>query len=163
MSQRIVIFCDVHQSRDEDVPGKSYDLALRPNAGTFTFATVDLCDACAKPLLDVFGEMVEVGREFDGNPLELRPGKAKSSPVGRPAKSTTCPACGHAFGSRGSLRAHARDVHGKTVAELEQGDAADVHTCPHCGGVYERSQGLAAHVRAAHPTEFADAKARAGD
>ena len=154
MSQRIVIFCDVHQARDEDVPGKSYDLALRPVAGSFTFATVDLCDACAKPLLDVFAEMVEAGREFVG---EVSTGKA----LGRPPKPKTCPVCSQEFANRGSVSAHVRNVHGTSLSEIE--GRSDGLPCPHCDQRLAKPQGLAAHIRAIHPAEYATAKASSGD
>ena len=156
MSQRIVIFCDVHQSRDEDVPGKSYDLALRPNAEGFTFATVDLCDTCAKPLLDVFGELVEVGREFNGEPSEV----LKTSKRGRPGKSKRCPICGDNFASRGSMRTHVSSVHGQSISKIE--GSSDGLACPHCRREFAKPQGLTAHIRTTHPTEYAKAKARAG-
>jgi len=158
MSQRIVIFCDAHQARDEDVPGKSYDVALRPVAGMFEFVTVDLCDSCAKPLLDVFAEASELGRVFEGDV----PGGVSTKRQRRPPKTTSCPVCGHAFAHRGSLRQHTRTVHGKSINELED-STMDVFTCPHCEGKYERPQGLSAHIRSAHPAEYAKArKAKAG-
>jgi uncharacterized C2H2 Zn-finger protein len=149
MSQRIVVVCDVHQSRDEDAPGRPYDLMLREPGGTFRMLTVDLCEVCAKPVLDVFADVVEVGREFDG---ELPRG-------GKPP--TPCPVCGKQYANRGSLRSHVERVHGESVTSAT--GQSEGLACPHCERTFARSQGLAAHVRSMHPQEFADAKARSGD
>lgn len=152
MSQRIVVFCDVHQARDEDVSGKSYDLALRSAGGSFAFATVDLCEVCAKPLLDVFTELVEVGREFeDAIPRPLKPKNRRGGRQSIPhtVDNRTCDVCGFISASREGMLSHERANHPRMD---------NPYPCEFCEFSSKAGQGLAAHVRSRHPSEWAKSR-----
>lgn len=146
MSQRIVTFCDAHQSRDEDVPGVRYDFALRSNGDRFVFVTVDLCKDCAKPLADLAAELTEVGREFDGEVpgAKTYTGRKRGpKPLPETEENRTCPDCGFVSASRKASTAHRRTQHGKS--------SGGEFICPDCKDGFVNPQGLAAHRRAAHP------------
>lgn len=87
MAQRIVVDCDVHGARDESAEGTSYDVVVRKAGHSFVFVTVDLCNVCDKPLLDLLTELAEVGRVFDdSSAAELR--AAVSQPRKRAASAS---------------------------------------------------------------------------
>jgi len=144
MSQRIVTLCDAHQSRDEDVPGVPYDFALRSNGGRFTFATVDLCEACAKPLVDVIAELTEVGREFDGEVPGGESGRKRGrTPIPETEENRTCPDCGLISKSRNASMTHRRVRHRESMG--------GPFVCEDCGDGFATPQGRGAHKAAAHP------------
>lgn len=146
MSQRIVTLCDFHQARDEEVYGEPVDLAIRSNGGAFKFLTVDLCESCRKSLDDVFAEVLEHGREFDGDPAKAV--KAKRS--GRPRSSEeerTCSECQHVFSKPSALRLHLKDVHGIGEGVTVQPSEDGKFHCPDCAREFDRPQALGAHRR----------------
>jgi hypothetical protein len=141
MSSRIVVLCDFHQSRDEDVPGQPVDLAIRANGGAFRFLTVDLCDVCRKGLDDVFAEVEEHGREFDGDPAKAvgkRKGRPKSSETER-----TCVECQRVFSQPSDMRKHLKAVHEIQPDSL----SAEEFECEDCGQTFTTPQGRGAHRR----------------
>lgn len=167
MSQRIAVDCDVHGARDETEPGRQYDIALRTSGEPFVFVTVDLCDVCNKPLLDLFDQLREVGREFDGevpgvktraktgkprgpkpipeDPLvEKSAGKNSVAPRATDTvENRTCPDCGFVSTSRKAATTHLRVQHGKS--------AGGEFVCPDCGDGFATPQGRGAHRSHAHP------------
>lgn len=155
MAQRIAIDCDMHQARDEIVPGQPYDLAIRASGGTFRFLTIDLCEQCAKPLAEVFAEVAELGREFQGDVPTTA--KTKRGP-GRPANTgpNACPLCDQTYATRESLGTHLRTQHGTGLTEaFGRAPRASDKTCPVCGKTFT-PQGLASHLRS-HSSDAAHA------
>lgn len=170
MAQRIVTDCDVHAARDETVPGQAVDVAVRTDGGSFRFVTIDLCEACSKPLVDLLVEFVEHGRDFD--PVSKAAfagtatgtGRKRGRPVGtqikeRTEKSQDCPLCGNVYASMSGMRTHLRDIHGKSYADV-MGDAAPFK-CRICADGFTAAQGLSAHLRASHPVEYAEERSHA--
>jgi hypothetical protein len=143
MSQRIVTLCDMHGARDEDQPGSPYDLAIRVGGKRFEFVTVDLCESCAKGLVDVFAEISQVGRPFDGDPTEAVAKRAKHG-VGRRPLETNCPECGHDAPTRSALRSHVTSAHGQTIGELEGSEKSE---CPECHREFAGRAALGSHMR----------------
>lgn len=147
MAQRIAIDCDMHQARDETVPGQPYDLAIRASGGAFRFLTIDLCEQCAKPLAELFAEVTELGREFQGDVPKTA--KTKRGP-GRPARPGphVCSLCDQTYATRESLGTHLRTQHDTgLVASSGRVPRASDKACPVCGKTFT-PQGLASHVRA---------------
>lgn len=164
MSQKIVFLCDMHQARDEEVPGRPYDVAVRAGGGGFRFVTVDLCDVCAKPLADVLADAMEHGRPFNGTPPTPPGSKAsgarkRPSPVAdrvtrAPDGRVVCPVCGDPFKNVDSLQVHVRASHDMTLREaLEAGPEvapAPALDCPVCGRSFDTTRGLGQHRQKAH-------------
>lgn len=142
MAQTILTLCDMHLDRGEEVPATSYDCAVRRQGDVFHFVTVDLCDACAKPLSDLWTELQEQGREFDdASAAVLTAGKRRKMDA-----PMDCPVCGKTYSSKGSMRSHVANVHGKTLSEIEGKTGKEV-TCDECGQTYAGNQGLSSHQR----------------
>jgi hypothetical protein len=141
MSQRIVVMCDVHQARDEDAPGRPYEVAV----GGRTIV-VDLCDACAKPLVDLFGELLEVGRE-ESAPARRgrRPAPPTATATGAAGAGEVCPICHRRYQHRGSLRSHLRGVHDTTYATAT--GTATEFVCAVCGDAFSSAAALGVHTK----------------
>lgn len=160
MAQRIVTDCDVHGTRDESVPAETFDLVVRRQGEGFRFLTVDLCETCAKPLTDLWVELADKGRSFDGSAaagLHAAAGSAirkRPNPLATPTRPRSdsaelkCPACDRDFKNRGTLQKHCRQHHGKRLAEL-LGESL-THVCPDCGKAFAKAQGLGAHRAKSH-------------
>jgi len=169
MSQKIVTLCDIHQQRDEEVPGRPFDVVARVDGGGFRFVTIDLCESCAKPLVDMVDGFAELGREYTG--AVPRPPKRRSRatsvarasrpdagtrgplPVEYPIEETddgrvVCPTCGTTAANKSSLRSHLRNRHGQTMSAAygREDDAAFV--CPVCADRFDGATGLSSHIRA---------------
>lgn len=153
----IVVKCDLHQLRDEDVPGTQYDFAVRHEGEPFTFVTIDLCESCGKQVTELTAELVEAGRPFEGDAKAVTAAQhVNRKAAGRPLLSPVCPVCQTEFMNRPSMRQHCRSQHGMTVAQAE-GRAEPLQACPDCGQEFEGRAALASHRRVhAHPTTDPD-------
>lgn len=150
MAQVISVICDGSIHEGQEVPGRAYSLGVQvPGGSPWEWVAIDLCDDCAKPLLDLTTELVDLGRP-GGRPAEGSP--SSTGPV-------TCSICGGIHKNRASLGAHYRTQHGKTLGEVEGGPATKDGpragtqvplTCPECGGTYRGPQGLGSHRARTH-------------
>lgn len=146
MSQRIAIDCDIHLLRDETVPGQPLDVAIRVPGGAFRAFTIDVCEACAKPLQDVFAEVAEAGRPFDGD-LAKAIGSQKTAGRKPNPGDHVCPHCGRTYATRESLGTHLRGQHNSGLTqEFGMNPRPDDKECPECGQKFT-PQGLASHLR----------------
>lgn len=166
MAQEIVIktWCDSHATKDEHEPATQYDVVIRRLGDPFAFVSVDLCEACAKPLGDLLGELVEVGRPFDAATLaQVQAGASKPARKAAAARVVhtsgaqpltagkyQCPACEHAYTTKGILQKHVREAHGTTLGEL-LGESLDFPCeVDGCERAFTTIQGLAVHQNRIH-------------
>lgn len=123
-------WCDIHLAeKDEQVPGEQYTLTMAMNGGRPQTLTVDLCADCTGPLegaqelLSAYGRKPQDGAA-QGTTRSKRAKPTKASAEAQPdadaaAAGLVCPECGHTSTSRKGLAHHARNMHGKPLAELE--------------------------------------------
>ena len=136
-------WCDRHLTdTDEEVPGD----AMPPWADGLA---VDLCPECAAPVLAA-RELAEhygaIGKRTPEVVKGRRPlvpsSRADAQPV---AGGLACPDCGAKLSNRQSLGSHARNIHGKSLGELE-GKPLN-YVCPTCQQGFTTPQGVAVHAR----------------
>lgn len=165
MAKVIVAWCDPHMADDEQVPGKSFQIALDGQKPV----EVDLCEQHEKefltPLLLLLGEV--------GQPVVEPTAKVK-------VKRFTCPECQKGLSSRDSFGKHLRNQHGKGLGEIEEVTASQegvapasapevtdagprplAFPCPSCERSFETPQGRGAHRSSTHGYVSPSAPARA--
>lgn len=149
MAQVLILYCDQHQTLDENVEAMAWELTITPPGEKAVGFDVDLCPDCSKPLR----ELIE---HFDDIARKVKPGKAPAA-NGQAAEPDDadvhrCPIgdCGHPAPTRSALGAHARSTHGLTLSQL-LGETPQF-VCLVCEDkpTYSKGQGFAAHRRAAH-------------
>ena len=133
-------WCDFHLTEhDEEVEASHF---------TWDELEVDLCPECAAPLAAAQLMFEKYGSK---GPRTMAP------PGSKALGSYPCPApgCGSVLVNRPSLGAHARQMHGVTLGELEGKPIA--HTCEECGRGFTTLQGIRLHLRK-HRREAASRK-----
>lgn len=135
-------WCDRHLTdKDEEVPASPMPEMQGWN--------LDLCSDCSAPLLESLALYERYGAkgkrtpQMTTRPVPKRPDKGAEGPFPCPAEG-----CGSVLANRDSLGSHVRQIHGKSVGELE-GQPLD-HQCPDCDRAFTTAVGLSGHVRAAH-------------
>lgn len=142
--------CDFCQADGIERPDAT-SLTVSLNGDTYE---IDVCPEHGAPLQALSETLAEHGRKIPtragrgGEPGRM-PGTrrgshaslAESDPDGR----FPCPACSKSFATRGSLLAHTRGVHSKTLAEL-LGEPVPF-ACDECSKRFPNKQGLAVHKR----------------
>lgn len=117
---------------------------------------VDVCKTHGQPLQDLADTLAEHGRKVPMRPITASTTKTPRQARGSVYDSVTqadddgmyrCPAegCPSMLGNRGSLLAHARQVHKVTLAELT--GQPTPFACERCHKRYPNKQGLAMHRR----------------
>jgi hypothetical protein len=136
--------CDRHlQDKDERVPATQYT--------STSGMLVDLCDDCAGPLA-----AAEAVFQAYGSQGRRARAPRKQAQAGDPG-AITCPDCGKTYNTRNSLGAHARNVHGKTVAAMLGEPTPHKCTVKGCGKTFSTPQALGLHARS-HPDAKSGAK-----
>lgn len=117
---KIVAWCDHEEHEFVDTPAEA--------TNTFKVAVddgypreIDLCDEHVTPFIEVFTVLEERGTTITGaakKPGPKSPGVKKGGRKHENLPNPPCPDCGQQYTSRESLGSHARDQHGKTLAEL---------------------------------------------
>lgn len=139
-------WCDRHLAdKDEEVPAEP--MPVLDGYG------LDLCSECAAPILEVLAAYEKYGSKGDRTPRPPRkikrptPAKAVAAASAPMSDSHVCPECEGSYASRQSLASHTRNVHDKSLAELE-GRPTPYHCS--CGKNFAAPPGLALHVKK-HP------------
>lgn len=100
----VLTFCDndsIHG--EEEVAATTYGLGIAAGDGTWQWTAVDLCDPCAKPLVDIHAALAYQGRTMPA------PGNHRASPE---RGEFTCPECGKTTPTRAGLGTHRSRMHG---------------------------------------------------
>lgn len=148
---RTFIWCDIHQAKEEDVPGQPWALLADQNpTREHAPRTVDLCDDCAADLgLIALRELIaEHGIDGQGKRTKRKAAPAPAAPAA--GEGIACPDCGAVYPDRNTLGAHARRQHDKAIAEL-LGEPTP-HVCEECGRAFGVPQALAVHRTRSHPS-----------
>lgn len=140
-------WCDRHLiEKDEEVPASSMP--------EIQGANLDLCDDCAGPLMEALALYEQYGSKGKRTPkLATVRKRAEAAAAAVPAKARPVPGglacpdpdCDSVLTNRQSLGAHARQIHSKTLGELEGKPIA--HVCPDCGAGFTTNQGITLHAR----------------
>jgi hypothetical protein len=128
-------WCDVHLTEhDEERPAHPF---------TWDEYQLDLCEEC---LPTIAAARIMFEKYGSKGPRTLAP-SAVVRKGKQPGGLLSCPApdCGSVLGNRASLGAHARQIHGMTLGELEGRPVA--HTCEECGQGFTTYQGITLHTR----------------
>lgn len=156
MAQRLitVVTCDLDHAQEVDaVP---FTVSIAGPGETPTTYDVDLCDTCAKSYLDLRAEVVEHGRP------QSRQRRAPVAPGAvHPPRSCPASGCDYVTTTATGLTAHAKTVHGLTVAELD-GTASIPCPADGCGRKFSARQGLSVHLSSTHPDHPDAPQAAAG-
>jgi hypothetical protein len=142
------VLCDFCNADDTETPGARTESVT---IGGDTYE-IDVCDTHGKPLTELAETLSALGRKIPKSGKRQRDDSSRDR-GNEPARSLpmTCPVegCGHEA-TRKLMNGHARQVHGKTLGELE-GNPVD-YVCPveGCGAGFTRKQSLAVHVGRAH-------------
>jgi hypothetical protein len=142
-------WCDWHLTeKDTEEPAQRY---------TWGDLTVDLCEDCAAPIAQALALFTDYGAKGKRTPqlAAVRRRARKASPQATaPTPSVKAadgtyacpdPGCDSVLKSRQSLGAHARQIHGKSLGELE--GRPITHTCDECGAGFTTLQGITLHER----------------
>jgi len=141
-------WCDKHLTdKDEEVPAEQFEWNGRH---------VDLCGDCATPLLEVQAIFTEYGSTGKRTPTMQTRTVQKAVAGNRVSDPQGCPICGKTYKNRDTLGTHAREQHGKTLAEID-GKPLD-HKCRWCDKAYATGQGLSLHERQRHPVEYQEVR-----
>ena len=161
MVQVIETYCDQCAERGENIPAEVYGAAISLPGQKPEAHETDLCEQCAKPLLDLLEELRDKGRPVkrrkSGPAAKPRAavaavaGPEESAQSGGPASALACPVAGCEFvgTSAKQLSGHVRRHHDTTLAEA-RGDALP-YRCDVCGRGFARPQSVALHRMKGHP------------
>lgn len=159
---RFVTSCDIHKQRHGvEVDAESYTLTL--NGIT---RQIDLCHPCAIAYAE---PLAKVMAEFGRWPSRVTVRKPFRSATGE--YPCSYPDCTRSYRHKRTLRAHAREVHDLTLAELyrrhgdggartDQPEQPGEYLCPECGRAFTRNQGLGYHRLKKHGVPSATLKGR---
>lgn len=106
---------------------------------------LDACPKHLKPVIDLKASLDEVARKVPHRHRRATKAATTSANADPVDGGIVCPECSVVLKNRGSLAAHVRDKHGKTLPELEGKPLT--HECPTCGQRFASGGGLAAHSR----------------
>lgn len=156
MAQRIQTLCDQHLARDEEVDGMTYALSLRMPAGREQSYEVDLCDVCAKAIVELRDWLADAGRK-SGQPAMVRSSRAKADAPGAASaavvaaagasNASKCPLCDFTTSQtkpRHAVNKHMREQHDTSLDEVS--GVPLPFKCDKCSAAFKTAPALGTHI-----------------
>lgn len=145
MAQRIQTLCDQHLARDEEVDGLTYSLTLRMPGSREQSFDVDLCDVCAKSLVELREWLAEQGRK-SGTTTPLTRANRPVLPATPDSTDPKCPLCDFVTTQvdvRAAVNKHMRSAHDSSLDEAA--GVALPYVCDKCDRGFSTKAALGAH------------------
>jgi len=152
MATLIIHVCDQHAAAGEEVEAQGWSFSITPPGERTKSFDVDLCEQCAKGLVDLVAHFDDIARRSAGPSAKARPAATGRAGVTLDDPgAVACPECGQISANRASLGGHARRVHNTTLTELlGEEEKFQCLTCPAPHPKFGSGTGFSAHRRNVH-------------